>query len=175
MVTAVLALLVLAILAGTGSTSALWTGSRTVTGPAVRSGSTGLTIDGQTDHALPNLRVAALAPGESATAPLTVRNTGTTPVSIRVSGTEVTAEVNGLADSLTASVTPSVTCSAGLPGGQTGALRDFATASPLGMLAPGGELAICLEVRLDGAAPGSMQGGSADFVMTFEATQERPA
>jgi hypothetical protein len=170
-----LALGTVVVLSGSGSTLALWSASRTVTGPTITSGSTGLTINGQMDHVLAGLGLAALAPGRSALAPLTLRNTGTTPVAVRVAGTDITDQTKGLAASLTVSVTPSLTCAAGLPGSQNGALAGFTTPSPLSSLPAGAELLVCLEVRLDPAAPPAVQGGAAGFVMTFEATQERPS
>lgn len=164
------------VLTGSGSTFALWTTSAEVTGPTVVSGSTGLTINGETDHVLAGLGLGTLAPGQSVLAPLTLRNTGSTPVGVRVAGTVVTADANGLAGSLAVSVTPvspTTACAAQLPGAQNAPLDGFATPSTLPSLVPGAELAACLEVRLDTAAPSSVQGGSAGFVMTFEATQER--
>lgn len=174
--TALLALGTGVVLTGTGSTFALWTASSEATGPTLVSGSTGLTINGETDHVLAGLGLGTLAPGQSVLAPLTLRNTGTTPVGVRVAGTAVTADVNGLAGSLAVSVTPvtpGTSCAAQPPGAEHLPLDGFSTPSPLSSLAPGAELAACLEVRLDLASPSSVQGGSAGFVMTFEATQER--
>jgi predicted ribosomally synthesized peptide with SipW-like signal peptide len=169
----ILAIGTVVVLSGTGGTFALWSQSSAVAGPTISSGSTGLTINGETDHALSELRLATLTPGASALAPLMLRNTGTTTLGVRVAGTDVTAEANGLSSSLRVSVTPSASCVPGLPGAQNAALAGFATSSPLASFGAGDELAVCLEVRLDPAAPASVQGGSADFVLTFEATQER--
>jgi hypothetical protein len=159
------------VLTGTGSTFALWSTTQTVTGPTIVSGDTGLTINGETDYVLPGLRLAALAPGQSLIAPLTLRNTGSTPLGVRVAGTDITGESNGLAASLAASVTQAASCAPGLPGARSAPLAGFAT-PPLASLPAGSDLSVCLEVRLDPAAPATVQGGSAGFTMTFEATQE---
>ncbi|MGO7983777.1 TasA family protein, partial [Rhizobium johnstonii] len=72
--------------ATTGGTFALWNSTATVSVPSVQAGSLTITVN---DAATANLDMSLtkLAPGVSLYAPVTVKNTGTLPVSLRVGET----------------------------------------------------------------------------------------
>ena len=159
-------------LVGTGTTYALWNDETSVNASTVTSGSTSLSLNGTTDYAIP-LDLTKIGPGQSVWTPLTVLNTGTTPLSAVVSSTTVIAQTNGLADNLAVTLTPAATCVAALGGGVTAPLASFATTSAPYALAIGETVQLCLEVTMNADAPPSVQGGAANFSLTFDAVQTR--
>ena len=159
-------------LVGTGTTYALWNGETAVNASTVTSGSASLSINGTTNYAIP-LDLTKIGPGQSVWTPLTVRNTGTTALSAVVSSTTVTAQTNGLADNLVITLTQSATCAANLSGGVTAQLATFNTTASPYVMAVGSTVQLCLEAKMNAAAPMTVQGGTANFSLTLDAVQVR--
>lgn len=159
-------------LVGTGTTYALWNGETAVNASTVTSGSTSLSINGATDYAIP-LDLTKIGPGQSVWTPLTVLNTGTTPLSAAVSSATIIAQTNGLADNLAITLTPAATCVGNLGGGVTAPLASFTTAATPYLMAAGSTVQLCLEVTMNANAPATVQGGAANFSLTFDAVQVR--
>lgn len=159
-------------LVGTGTTYALWNGETAVNASTVTSGSAGLSINGTADYAIP-LDLAKIGPGQSVRTPLTIANTGTTPLSAAVSSATIIAQTNGLADNLAITLTPAATCVGTLEGGVSAPLASFTTAATPYLMAAGSTVQLCLEVTMNANAPATVQGGAANFSLTFDAVQVR--
>jgi len=158
-------------LLGTGTSYALWNGEAVVDASRVSSGNVGLTINGAAAYSLTSLDAKKLAPGRSQVAPLAIANTGTTRLSVTVSGTEVLAQSNSLASFVTASLVAAADCAVAtfVPA----PLGGFTTTAAPVVLEPGETRQFCLAIGLATAAPSSVQGGSATFAMTINAVQVR--
>ncbi|HWU57409.1 MAG TPA: hypothetical protein VN045_01730 [Microbacteriaceae bacterium] len=167
---------VVVALSATAGSYALWNGTATVSGATITAGSSAITING---GATASLAFGALGPGESAVTPLTIVNTGSTPVSLAVTGTSIGTDAASLAvaPSLTATltqVTDPTRCVTGLTGGQTGALTGFATTAAPVSLAKNASAILCLQLTLATTAPSAVQGQSAAFTMALTGTQVAP-
>jgi hypothetical protein len=165
----------ISLLATSGS-YALWNGKTVVDGKTLGTGSIALTVNTVTGYTL-NLPTTRLTPGRSVLATATVTNAGSVPVSASVSSTDILTNTNGLAASLSLTVTPvssAGACAAGLGGGTTGALASFTTTSAPYAMPPGAGQIVCFELRLDSAAPASVQGGATSFRLNLIAKQTRP-
>jgi len=165
----------IAVSASAGS-YALWNGATNVTGGSMSAGSAAITINGSTTA---TLALGALGPGESTTTPLTIANTGSTPVSLAVTDTAIGTDAASLAvaPQLTAtltSVADPTRCQAGLTGGSTGTLTGFTTTSAPIVLAKDANATLCLQLSLATSAPSTMQGKSAAFTMSLTGTQVAP-
>ncbi|MFP7833842.1 hypothetical protein [Marisediminicola sp. LYQ134] len=160
-------------LAATGTSYALWTSSTSVDASVVSSGSTAVTIDGSTTHDLASLDLSTIGPGQSVAAPLTLQNTGTTPVAASVATTTIIAQTNALANELAVTLVPTASCTPAVTGGMTGRLVGFTTSASPVVLQPGQSMALCLKVTVDLDAPASTQNSSATFRMDVSATQVR--
>lgn len=171
---AVFGVAILASLVVTGGTFALWNAETVVNASTVSSGTVGLTVNGTADYTIPRLDATKLGPGQSVTTPLTLANTGSTPLAASVGSVSVLSQTRGMDAHLTLRLTPSATCTTGLPNGVSGALAAFTTAASPYILAAGESLALCLEVTLDAGAPSSVRGGTASFRMNVDAVQVRP-
>ncbi|GAB3141158.1 hypothetical protein [Marisediminicola antarctica] len=158
-------------LLGTGTSYALWNGEAVVDASSVSSGNVGLTINGAAAYALTGLDAERLAPGRSQAASLAIANTGTTRLSVTVSGTEVLAQSNSLAGFLTASLVPAADCAVAtfVPA----PLAGFTTTAAPVVLEPGETRQFCLAISLNAAAPPAAQGGGATFAMAINAVQVR--
>jgi hypothetical protein len=167
---------IIVALSATAGSYALWNGTATVSGATITAGSSAITINGA---ATASPALGALGPGESAVTPLTIVNTGSTPVSLAVTGTTIGTDAASLAvaPSLTATLTPvadATGCVVGLTAGSTGALSGFTTtASPIS-LAKGASTTLCLQLALATSAPSVVQGKSAAFTMALTGTQVAP-
>lgn len=166
------ALVVFALL-GTGTSYALWNGRAQTNASTVTAGTTSIAINGVANYAIPSLNSSKIGPGQSAFVPLTITNTGSTPVSAIVATTASTA--NALTNELSIRVTASGTCSAGLAGGTIGRMATFSTASTPALMAAGSSLTVCLEVVMDLDAPVTTANLASDFTLTVTATQVRSA
>lgn len=166
-----LVVVVASALLGAGGSYAAWNSSTATNASSVTSGTTSLTVNGVTDYTFPSLNLAGLGPGQSVYVPLTIANTGTTPLSTVVSKTTIVTDVNGLSAELTAAITASSTCGATTMAG-TRLATYTTTASPI-TLAAGASLPICLDIKMDLDAPISVAGGSTTFSMAITATQVR--
>jgi Camelysin metallo-endopeptidase len=164
-------------LLATSGTYALWSGASTVNGSTISTGSIGLTVNGATNYAIPNLNASKLAPGRSVTAAITLANTGSTPIDVSVTNVTVGANTNALAAQLTlraTAVANAGACTAGLTGGTTAALTAFTTSTTPLLMAAGTSQVVCLELGLSATAPASVQNGSTSFTLNMVANQRRP-
>ena len=155
-------------LVATGGTYALWNTKATVNASSVTSGSTAITINDAATFAIPGLNSGALLPGRSViSAPLTVKNTGTTPVSVTLGTVSITDPSGILAPSLAVYVSQAASCTV-TPAGTTP--QSFS--API-VLATGASTQLCVEVRLADTAPATVQGKSATFSVRLDAVQKR--
>jgi len=155
-------------LVATGGTYALWNTKATVNASSVTSGSTAITINDAASFALPGLDSGALLPGRSVvSAPLTVKNTGSTPASVTLGTISITDPSGVLAPSLALYVSQAATCNV-TPAGTTP--QSFS--API-VLAVGASTQLCVEVRLADTAPAAVQGKSATFSVRLDALQKR--
>jgi predicted ribosomally synthesized peptide with SipW-like signal peptide len=160
-------------LIGTGGTYALWNDSAVAGMGTIRSGSTAITVNGVQDYRIPT-DARLLGPGHPLLSTLTVKNSGTTSVTAKVSTTSVT-QTGALADNLTATLTSlpaGGSCSAGLPGGLTAPLIGYTTT--VQVLPVGAVIELCLEIKMIANAGTTTQNGTATYIMTFDAVQVRP-
>ncbi|WP_051973612.1 hypothetical protein [Cryobacterium sp. MLB-32] len=173
----VLAAVIVVSVAGVGGTYALLsTSATTESGATVTAGSSSLSVNGQTSFIAGDLSVNRLGPGASALLPLTLTNTGTTPLTVTASMNSVVSSHSAiaLAGWLTVHLTPTAVgsgCTAGLTTGSSGGLPTFTTTTPY-LLGVDESLAVCLEVALAFDAPSEVQGGAAAFTLLFDATQD---
>jgi predicted ribosomally synthesized peptide with SipW-like signal peptide len=157
-------------LLGAGGSYAAWNSSTTANASSVSSGSTGLTINGTTEYSIPNLELVGLGPGQSILVPLTLANTGTTPLSASVTATTIVTDT-GLAAELTAAVSATSTCTTSTVAGTR--LAEFTTVAAPVVLQPNATLPICLDIKMDLDAPMTVAGSSTTFRMAITATQVR--
>ncbi|MEY2850024.1 MAG: hypothetical protein RI885_2691 [Actinomycetota bacterium] len=162
-------------LIGTGTSYALWNGRTTVNASSVTSGSTSITIDGQsTAYALDALDTTKLGPGQSVITPtpFVIQNTGTTRLAITVSGTTVPSASAALAAELSLTLSMASTCAVGTSGVTAPLVGFTTTATPI-VLAPGGSVPVCLQATLDLDAPATLQAKTATFTLAIDAAQVR--
>lgn len=160
---------VLLAVAAAGGTYALWDGSRQVSPGSITAGNTGLTINGVTSYAITGLDVSALYPGHSVITgtPLTVQNTGTTPLHVTPGTVTFSNPSSPLASQLVVAVREAATCT----------LTPVASTPPQFTsfdLQPGATTTICVEVQLAATAPASVQGITLGFTAELVGTQVRP-
>ena len=164
-------------LVGTGTSYALWNTTTTANAATVNAGSTGITVNGQANFVIAGLDTTKLGPGLSVVAPVTIKNTGTTKLSVTATGTTVTgtnlAAAQALAAELALTITPSATCTAGLGGGTTGQMPAFSTTAYPVVVQPGAELPLCLEVKMGPDAPTTVQGSTLSFTINIAGAQVR--
>lgn len=161
----------LGVLAG-GGTFAVWTvAAPAATAATLQSGSAGLTATGL------QLSAVGLYPGRTVVAPTTVRNTGTTPVALRLDPVKGPAASTAFTASLAVSVGKAASatdCSAGrvIPTVTTGV---GAAGSDLQLtLAPGASVVLCIGVGMPQNAPAAAAGAAASsLAMTISGTQVR--
>jgi predicted ribosomally synthesized peptide with SipW-like signal peptide len=172
--TAIIALCAAAILTS-GGTFALWNSTASVSAGTITSGTLGISVnDGSTSPI--TFTQMPLAPGTAGIAAVKVTNTGSIPLDLHVLSTTVGSTTNALAPQLrlgVATVTASASCTGAAVPDPTTALASFSTpASPgLATLAAGVSTYLCFELKLDSAAPQSVQGGTATFTITLEGNQ----
>ncbi|TXN29741.1 hypothetical protein [Lacisediminihabitans profunda] len=170
------AVLTLSLLATSG-TYALWNGAAHIDGSTVSTGSIGVTVNGVTSYSLVGFNAALLAPGHSVVTPITIADTGTTPIAVTLSSVGIVTNTNGLAASLTLTATPVATtgaCVGGLTGGVSAPLGAFTTSGSPSLMGAGTSKALCLELGLSPTAPAIAQGGSTTFTINVTALQRRP-
>jgi len=166
--TGMVCLAIFIALVATGGSYAMWNTKTTVNASSVASGSTAITINSVANYAIPDLAAGTLLPGRSVvSAPLAVKNTGSTAVSVTVGATTFADPSSAIASSLTVYVRQAATCEV-TPAGTTP--QSFAT--PI-VLASGATTQVCVEVRMSDAAPATVQGQSANFSVQLDAVQKR--
>lgn len=166
---------------GVTGTFASWTDAATVSGTTFTSGTIDLKVnnsDSVTGYVA--LNISAMVPGSSVASVVTVRNGGTAPFSYTATTTATNADGKNLRGSLVVKVTgassvtgaaPAATCAGtALPGAQSGLNGPLlATGRQLGA---GASEPLCVQVTLDPAAAGSLQGATTDVVITFNASSD---
>jgi hypothetical protein len=154
------------VLLGAGGTYALWNGTASTASTTVRSATATITVGSTTA-----MNTAVLGPGTSTTGTFTVRNTGSIPMSMRVTTTASKSSVAAATGELTlhlAMVSSAAKCVPGLTG-TSGRLATFDTGS---FTLPAGVSGIaCLEMALDADAPQAVAGATTDFTLTVTGTQ----
>ena len=166
------AAVVLAV-AAAGGTYALWNDTEVLDAGTITSGNTGLTINDVTSYAIVGLDTGALYPGYSTItpAPLTVKNTGTTPLSVTPGTVTFSDPASPLATQLVVAVTTvlptDLTCTPTPFGSVPVSFVSFT-------LQPGATRKICVEVQLTSTAPPSVQGLSLGFTAPLNGIQVRP-
>ncbi len=162
-------------LIGTGTSYALWNGRATVNASTITSGSTSLTIGGQsTAYTLDALDTTKLGPGQSVITPtpFILQNTGTTRLSVAVVSTTIPSASAALAADITLTLSTATTCTIGTAGVAAPLVGYTTTASPI-VLAPGGSIPVCLQATLDLDAPATLQAKTASFTLNVDAVQVR--
>jgi len=165
--------------AGTGGTYAAWNSSATVKGATLTTGSTviqvGKTSNGTFAASLDlSTLTSNMEPGDTVAAGFTMKNTGTTGVTV---GANVTATPAGnastsLAGALRVAVvalTGSATCSSSW-GTPNASLTSY-SASNLAQLATNTTRNFCLLLTLPTGAPSAAQGGSVPFTVNLTGLQ----
>lgn len=165
---------VLVAVVGSGGTYALWDRSASTRASTVRSGTATVVVS-----PLTAMYRTPLAPGDSTTGTFSVRNTGSVPLSIRLSltGTKVAyagdVPAAAVLDELTlrlSAVGRASDCRSGL-GGYSARPAAFDTGSGYYTLPVGVAGTACLEMVLDADAPQSVAGAVTDFTLTVTGTQ----
>lgn len=167
--TAAMAGAIVLAIAGAGGTYAMWNSSTTLNPGTITSGTTGLTVNTVTDYTIPaNAMIGVLLPGRSiiTTAPLAVRNPGTTPVAVSAGAPTITGALAAQVNVAIRQVATSTSaCTATAVGGTPTTLTAPVT------LAAGATAYMCVEVQLKSTAPAASQGQSAQFTLPLTAVQ----
>ncbi|WP_182526645.1 TasA family protein [Nocardioides dongkuii] len=184
---AVLALVgAVVVLMGGQGTFAFWTDEATVRGTAIETGTLDLKVNGSDSHVTTTLGMAAMVPGQTSAEVVSVRNSGSAPLTYTVNaaltGPDAAAFASAGALELrvvrngTRSGQPHATCT----GGQVLATHRFVATGPTTVVAARqGPLAgnsaatpVCLQVSFSGSAPSSLQGRTTTLALTFAATSD---
>lgn len=162
------ATIVLGITAG-GATYAAWS----VAAPAssattLRAGSAGLTV------ANPQLAATGLYPGRTVRAATTVRNTGTTPLSLSITPTATATAFTSALVVTAGTAASAADCAAGRVTAPVTA--TIGTTRALGgTLAPGASALVCIGLGLPDSAPAAAAGAAASpLTLTVSGTQVQP-
>jgi hypothetical protein len=160
---------VLVAVLAAGGTYALWDGTMQMETGTVSAGNTGLTINNVTNYAITGLDVSTLYPGRSAitATPLTVRNTGTTPLAVTPGTVTFANPSSPLASELVVAVRQAAVCTLTPYGSTPASFTSFT-------LQPNATATICVEVQLKSTAPSAVQGLSLGFTAPLVGTQVRP-
>lgn len=155
-------------LAAAGGTFAALAATQTVPGATVTAGSLDLTVNGASAA---TLGAYSVTPATAQAFPLTIANTGTSPVELTT--TIAVTSAAEVADNMLARITPVASTAACVPGltGTQSPLRDF-TAAGFVSLAAGQSQLVCLEIALDPATPVALSGQSASFTATVTGIQK---
>ena len=159
-----------------GGTFALWSSVKAVPASTITSGTTGLTVNGQSTATLTGLDTTKLGPGAAVATTITLANTGTTILTVAASQGVVLADSQGLAAELTVRTVavPPAQCGPSTTGGVVGRIPGFQSSAAPVVITPGSSATVCLVVALDSDAPSSAQGGTTTFRVTFTGKQVGP-
>ena len=152
-----------------GGTYALWDGSARMDPGTISTGNTGLTINGVTSYPVVGLDTTSLYPGYSTitATPLTVKNTGTTRLSVTPGIVTFSDSSSALASQLVVAVRNIATCTPTPFGSTPVSFTSFT-------LQPGQTTKVCVEVQLKSGAPSNVQGLSLGFTAPLNGIQVRP-
>ena len=162
------AAVIVAVMAA-GGTYALWNASAELNAGTINTGNTGLTINDVTSYAIVGLDTSALYPGYSTITPtpLTVKNTGTTPLAVTPGTVTFSDPASALATQLVVAVRHIDTCTPTPFGSTPVSFTSFT-------LQPGATTEVCVEVQLKSSAPASVQGLALGFTAPLNGIQVRP-
>ncbi len=138
---------------------AMWHSAAPVGASTIQAGTLGITVNGSSNYALTGTPWSALMPGDVVSQQVSVKNTGTTPATLRVSTSAPSGAIDVRAQSSA--------CSGTIAG-------PSSTTTPTllsGTLAGGATITVCIQVSLTASAA---QNQSAPFTMTFTADQVHP-
>ncbi|MFD2339307.1 hypothetical protein FGG90_02140 [Clavibacter tessellarius] len=168
--TGLLTAVLVASLAATGGSYALWNGAASTQPASVTSGSSGLVITQQVA-----LDTASLLPGQGNVAAFTARNTGTVALDVAIS-TRGTSSNSAFPGELSLRLGPVATTADCVHGATTFSGRPGALHTPSGFvrIQPGASSVVCTEVVLDKDAPQSVQGATAQLAFDVTGTQVTP-
>ncbi|MFT7710080.1 hypothetical protein ACMT9Y_03880 [Clavibacter tessellarius] len=168
--TGLLTAVLVASLAATGGSYALWNGAAATQPASVTSGSSGLVITQQV-----SLDTASLLPGQGNVAAFTARNTGTVALDVAIS-TRGTSSNSAFPGELSLRLGPVATTADCVHGATTFSGRPGALHTPSGFvrIQPGASSVVCTEVVLDKDAPQSVQGATAQLAFDVTGTQVTP-
>jgi hypothetical protein len=168
--TGLLTAVVIASLAATGGSYALWNGSASAQPAGVTSGTSGLVVTQQS--ALDSSR---LLPGQGAIGTFTAKNTGTVPLDVAVSA-RGTSSNSAFLGELSVRIGPVASTSACVSGATTWSGRpgQLTTTSGFVRIQPGASAVVCSEVVLDQDAPQSVQGSTGQLTFALTGTQVKP-
>lgn len=161
----------LAIVATAGGTYALLGASATSNASVIASGSASVTVG-----SVSSLDVAKLGPGRSVSGTFVVRNTGTVPLQLRLTGTTPTSVDAAVVGELTAAVAvlrSGSSCAVSTAGASTRA-ASFDTGASWAVLPAGQSLTACLVLALDADAPATVQNTAASVGFVVAGTQVAP-
>ncbi|GAA0992970.1 hypothetical protein GCM10009563_08190 [Subtercola frigoramans] len=120
------------------------------------------------------LPAVVLYPGGTIRGPVTVSNTGNTPVALRVTALSGPSPANVFSQALTVGVGAgtAAACAAGTVTPTWSGTFASATAAPIGSLVPiGGSAELCVSVALAAAAPNAAQDLLSGFTLTLDGRQ----
>jgi hypothetical protein len=168
--TGLLTAVLVASLAATGGSYALWNGTASAVAAPVTSGTSGLVVTQQSA-----LDVQALLPGQGVLGTFTAKNTGTVAldVAISVRGTSSNAAFPGELSVRLGSVSSTGACVAGATT-WSGRPGQLATTNAFARVQPGASSVTCVQVVLDADAPQTVQGATAQLTFTLVGTQVQP-
>ncbi|MFT2748752.1 TasA family protein [Clavibacter sp. Sh2036] len=168
--TGLLTAVVVASLAATGGSYALWNGAASAHPSSVTSGSSGLVITQQTA-----LDATQLLPGQGTVGAFTAKNTGTVALDVAIS-TRGTSSNSAFPGELSLRLGPVASVADCVHGATTFSGRPGALHTPSGFvrIQPGASSVVCTEVVLDKDAPQSVQGSTAQLAFDVTGTQVAP-
>ncbi|AYG04166.1 SipW-dependent-type signal peptide-containing protein [Gryllotalpicola protaetiae] len=162
--------------AGTGGTYAAWNSSATVSGATITTGSTTIVVGKGANPTFASSYALgpvsnAIGPGDTAASSFTVKNTGTTPVTLSATIT-LSTQANDLTNALSAGVV-AVPTEASCSSASGTANTPLASPAPIDIthVAAGATQSLCLLLTLPATAPNAAQGQTAPFTLTLTGTQ----
>lgn len=168
--TGLLTAVVVASLAATGGSYALWNGAASTQPSSVSSGTSGLVITQQSA-----LDAALLLPGQGAIGTFTAMNTGTVALDVAVSA-RGTSSNTAFPGELSVRLGPVASPAACVPGATTysGRPGQLTTPSSFTRIQPGASAVVCTQVVLDQDAPQTVQGSTVQLAFAVVGTQVQP-
>jgi hypothetical protein len=165
--TGLLTAVLVASLAATGGSYALWNGTASAQPSSVTSGSSGLVITQQSA-----LDATRLLPGQATIGTFTAKNTGTVPLDVAVS-TRGTSSNSAFLGELSVRIGPVASAAACVSGATTWSGRpgQLTTSNGFVRVQPGASAIVCSEVALDQDAPQTVQGSTAQLTFALTGTQ----
>ncbi|WP_440696966.1 TasA family protein [Clavibacter nebraskensis] len=156
-----------ASLAATGGSYALWNGTASAQPASVTSGTSGLVVTQQSA-----LDATRLLPGQATIGTFTAKNAGTVPLDVAVS-TRGTSSNSAFLGELSVRLGPVASAAACVSGATTWSGRpgQLTTSSGFVRIQPGASAIVCSEVALDQDAPQTVQGSTAQLTFALTGTQ----